>query len=374
MNQASGLPRVSYRALAATNTKTRRLAYLTAIISMLGHSSLGERVLLSKIARWSQQHRSYLKAYWVHTGEVTSTRRNSAGARYLRLATNLGIIAPISGAYRTTRNGLVLLALIQENGPNTNPFYLTQVERLFYLYLLLERDADILLTIASYLIKQPGASLAQIQRVFQTVFLERLNQKIAISRDDILRQRLLERRGEIERWTKPERYAEHIVPPRLNWLLDLEFLEPGWFRRHRYNLTPGGGRLISEIPQLGDAEFYDITYEWLASDFWPLATYEWLGIEPKAAWGELSEGMRRELCASVLYEAFGAFRQTAVPKVSLSQAVLYLTFRLILGCNVKTDLASLTDWLSVPQILNGRRYEVRFSPRENESYLVMMTA
>ena len=371
MAQQRTLERLDYRAVEGTNTKTRRLAYLTAIVSMLGHKSWEERGLLARIAQWSQDHRPDLGAYWVQTGEITSTRRNSAGARYLHLATNLGLTAPISGSYRTTRVGLVLFALIDEKGTNTNPFFLTHAECLFYLYLLLDQDADILLTVTDYLEEHPGASLAQLQRDFQEAFLHRLSQKITLSRDDIVRQSLLERRGQVERWRKPERYAEHIVPPRLNWLLDLGFLEPGRFRRHRYFFTEAERRFLSVLPRLGGSQLRDVSRDWLESDFWMAATWGLADKEALTRWDQVDDERRREVCAPLLEEVFRAFRHTAIPKVSLTQALLYLSVKLILEEGIVAGPASLTKWLSASRTLHGFRYEVRFSPRENESYLIV---
>jgi hypothetical protein len=86
--------RLRYRALEGTNTKTRRLAYLTATTLLLSRESLSEHLLLTRLAQWSQENRTALMDYWVQTGEITSTRRSSAGARYLYLATKAGIITP----------------------------------------------------------------------------------------------------------------------------------------------------------------------------------------------------------------------------------------------------------------------------------------
>jgi hypothetical protein len=363
-------PRLAYRALEGTNTKTRRLAYLTAVIAMLGQNSLGERLLLSRIVQWSQEHKRHLASYWVQTGEVTSTRRNSAGARYLNLATNLGLIAPIVGTYRATRIGLVLFALTEKQGVSQNPFFPTKIEQLFYIYLLLERDADVLLTITDGLLEQPGISLAHLQRTFQEDFLNRISQKIELSRDEILRQHLLERRAEVRGWKKPGRYAEHIVPPRLNWLLDLDILKPGQFGQHRYFLAETGHRFLEALPRPENGSFTDVTDEWLASSFWLVAASELLNIEPLARWSQVDETDRQEICAQLLRETFRAFQHTVVPKVSLTQALLYLSMKLILEHQIGTAPDCLKEWLSSPRVLDGRRYEVRFSPRENASYVI----
>ncbi len=362
--------RLAYRALEGTNTKTRRLAYLTAIISMLGRRSLSEQSLLSRLVRWSQEHKRYLDSYWVQTGEVTSTRRNSAGARYLKLATKAGLVTLIAGVYRVTRIGLVLSALIGHYGVNDNPFYLTPAEGLFYTYWILNTDADLFLTVLGRIARQADVSLSQLQRTFQSDFLKRLEQKISVCQDEALRRRLLERRIRVsDEWQKPERYAEHLVPPRLNWSLDLGFLEAGKFRRHRYALTTSGARFLSALPYPGDDGFHDVTDQWLASEYWNVATRTLLGLESLVDWDQ-AEKRRDSILKQLLGETFEAFRHTPVPKVSLTQAVLYLSIRLLVDHHIGANPSRLGEWLSVPRVIEGRRYEVRLSPRENESYLL----
>jgi len=363
--------KLEYRAVEGTNTKVRRLAYLTAIVSLLGRSGLGERALLTRLMRWGQRSKTWLEDYWVQTGEVTSTYRNSAGGRYLHFATNLGLVASISGVYRVTRVGLVLWELVKGYAADRNPFYLTKSERLFYAHLLLERDADILLTIADCLLAQPGSSLAQIQRSFQSELINRLNKKIGVSQDERLRQRLLDRRAEVERWRKPERYVEHIVPPRLSWLLDLDVLEPGSFSRHRFLGTEAGIRFLSAVPRLGGDHFSDVTDEWLQTSFWSAAS-ALLNLGPLVDWNQLDDQMHSEL-VQLLAEAFKQFQYTVVPKVSLTQILLYLSIRFMLEHRIEVSSMTLRNWLESEPVWEGRRYKVRFSPRENESYLIAVS-
>jgi len=366
--------RLTYRALEATHTQTRRLAYITAMLSMLGRSNLPERLLLAKMARWSQEHQEDLAGYWVQTGAMTSTRRNSAGARYLDLAINLGVIASISGEYRLTRIGLTLFALT-ENLDTPNPFILTPVERLFYTHLLLEKDADVLLTLLARLWEQPGISLAGLQKSYQHDFVKRLLLKGRVVEDERLKQQLLERRLEIETgWKNPEKYAEHIVPPRLNWLLDLGFLDTASFRRHRYSLTDAGEAFVGRLPRLGEEAFYDVSESWLSADFWGFMPGDLLGIRVSGLWEQLSEAERQAVCSPLLKEAFDVFQHTMVPKVSLTQVLLYMSVKLILESHITVSPDDLEQWLSISRVLDDRRYEVRLSPQENVSYIVLMSA
>jgi len=363
--------RLKYRALEGTNTKMRRLAYLTAILAILNDNSLSERLLLTKLFQWSQTHQKDLQHYWVQTGEVSSTRRNSAGARYLTWAVKGGLIVSVSGAYRATRMGLTLSALLKQYKTKGNPFFLNQIETLFYLYWILNNDADIILVILEGIKKQRGISLAELQRDFQDNFLRRLEQKQSACSDSILQQHLRERRLTIAReWKKPARYAEHLVPPRLNWLLDLEFLEPGAFRKHRYTFTENGHKFVSQLPLIND-NFQDITDEWLMSAYWENAATTLTNIKSPRPWEQINNEKQYELIKTLLPQTFKAFRYTFVPKIPLTQALLYFTFRALLDFQIILTPAQLKAHLTSPQVVDEKRYEVRLSPRENESYLLM---
>ena len=320
----------------------------------------------------SQGHKQHLNFYWVQTGEVTSTRRNSAGMRYLQLAIKTGLVTPMAGMYRTTRIGLVLSALVGHYGVKTNPFYLTPAENLFHTYWILDKDADLFLTILGHIAREADVNLSQLQRAFQSDLLARLGQKISVCQDEALRRELLERRLKVsEGWRKPERYAEHLVPPRLNWALDLDLLEPGKFRRHRYVLTTKGVQFLSALPCPGNDGFHDVTDQWLASEYWSTAAKVLLGIESLVGWDQVKEQERTAILSQLLRDVFGTFRYMAVPKVSLTQAAVYLSVRFLVDYHIGASPSCLSQWFSAPRVIEGWRYEVRLSPRENESYLLM---
>lgn len=362
--------KIEYRALEGTNTKTRRLAYLTTITAALHDNSLREPYLLTRIMQWSQEHKTDLKNYWVQTGEITSAR--SGGIRYLDLAMKVNLVSSIAGAYRASRIGLVLSTLVTHYGRRGNPFFLSTSEALFYTYWILTKDSDILLTILKRIATEKDISLTQLQRYFQSDYLNRLEQKQAVCRDESVRKWLRERRiSIINDWKNPERYAEHLVPPRLEWLLDLDLLEIGKFRRHQYAITAFGQRLISQIPHID--EFQDVTEEWLNTNYWQIASQLLLDDtdKPLQNWNQINITDQQNLLKGLLGDTFRVFQYTFIPKVSLTQALLYLTIRVIVDHKVIVSPTQLTNWLTSPQIIGENRYELRLSPRENESYLLM---
>lgn len=360
-----------YRALDGTNTKTRRLAYLTAVTVMLHPEGFSERQLLHRLAQWGKEHQRHLNNYWVQTGEITSTHPNSSGMRYLQLAMKMELIVPIAGVYRVTRTGSVLAALLRHYAINENPFVLNAVEKIFYTYHLLRTDADILLTITDSITRHNDISLNQLQRNFQDDFLRRIEQKISVIPDDTIKQYLIERRTEISiGWKVPERYAEHIVPPRLNWLLDIGMLDILMFKQHRYVLNPSAAMFLSNLPQLSDAQVYDVTTIWLSAAFWSSIACMLWDAQTLSDWEAVDEHEQVRLMTALLQDTFSSFRSTFVTKVSLSQALMYMCVRALLDHRIVVSPSQLQEWLSPSRVLNGRRYNVRFSSRENESYVL----
>src|SRR2546421_1623473 len=344
--------KLQYRAIEGTNTKIRRLAYFTTIILTLHQSSLSEQVLLNKVIAWSQAHRVDLYNYYVHTGEITSTKQNSAGMHYLEAAANLKLIVPLAGIYRTSRIGSILAALMETYQLNSNPFFLTSVEKLFYIYCLLKVDADILLTIVHDILERRAVSLINLQQTFQSSFLERIEKKTLVAQDEGVRFTLRDRKTKVkEYWKRPERYAEHIVPPRLNWLLDLSFLKKPSFRQHHFELTGEGQQFFSALPCLGECSLHDITDRWLDLEYWQIVARTLLEIESPVLWAAINTETQYSIIATLLTEAFDIFHYSLVPRISLIQIMLYLSIRLLLDHQIVASPAVLTEWFLSTRVM-----------------------
>jgi len=363
---------IRYRALGETNTQTRRLAYLSAITRLIATMDISQEKLITKLLSWSQSTQDRLKDYWVSTGEITQTPKNSSIKRYVDLSLAIGLIAQVSSSFCLTRTGTVFYTLIRDIKQNINPFFLSDTEKIFYLHLLLSKDSDLLLTIADLIIKNPDIYLSNIQEQFQDEIITRLNTKLSLASDEITRQELLDRRNIIQHsWRSPKRYAEHIVPPRLNWLLDLDFLEPGSFKRHHFCFTEQGGRFFSGLPTVGKPGLHDVSGNWLDADFWSLAANTVLQSRLLKYSKDIDDQMYCDIFIPYLEDAFKAFRYTVVPKISLTEALLYISLAVLIQEGVVISPTSLSKWLETPRVFAHRQFEIRYSPRENERYVIM---
>lgn len=353
------------RSIEATNTKMRRLAYVTAIVNMLDKRGMGERTMCEKLVQWDQ--RQDIGAYWVQTGQASS---NYAAKRYLQFATALGVVSARSGHFRNTRIGLVIRELTKsKTGDSAHlPFSLTIQEKLAYLYLLVEKDTDFLFTIMDAIHDHESISLSELQQSFKQLLLDRIKSKFKMATAARHKQTLLDRREEVLVWEKPARYAEHLVAPRVNWLLDLGLLSPIEFTRHKYLFTEHGDNFYTSVPKYSTLAFSDVSDQWLQKGFWIENSEEITG-QDLMDWESENPSMVQTL-SKALAHSFQDFQYTPIPKVSLSQILFYLSIYLITEFDTIICPADVLSWLQTSPVWQTRRYQVRLSARENESFLI----
>ena len=222
--------KISYREINAPSSLVRRLRYLSRILQLVAERPLNGNVLAVKLRDWSNIHADDLETYEYNTGAAHSSQKKGMtqelAINYLDLSVKFGLLSAISNVYQLTRIGRVLLGLLNDK-PNGNPnlFCLHEDERIFYIYQILQQDADILLTVVNMLQLLEDPNHKNLQENFQQVFLERLKAKISTSSQEHVTRRLHDRQIEVTtEWKSPESYAAYIIPPRLHWLLDLGLL------------------------------------------------------------------------------------------------------------------------------------------------------
>lgn len=350
------------------NTQVRRLGYVSAILSILSNRTFNETLLLDRLQNWSVEHKSELAEYVNTQGEIKPTRRKTAAKRYLNFSVSLGIVGRIAGACRVTRFGKILLPFLGEKKSN-NRFLLDLPERCFYLYWLLVHDSDRMMTVLDMLTKSSGQTLACYQREFQEYYLHRLDIRISAETGRIAREMLALRNRVAHEWRQPERYAESIVPPRINWLVDLGLARISMTRGTPAELTPEGVRLTNELPQLDSSDIHDVKPIWLRQAFFTTASHLF-GYEGKIEWQSMAWTDKKTLLDSLIPNTFSTLRSTPARKVTLFPALFHMALHLAETHHIWANMEEIQVDLEQHSKEVDSRYEVRFSHRENESYLI----
>lgn len=352
------------------NTQVRRLGYVSAILSILGNRTLSETLLYDRIQKWSEVHQEDLSAYINPQGLIKSTRMKSGVRNYTEFSVSLGLVAKVAGAYRVTRFGKVVLPFIAARR-TPNPFKLSVAEKLTYFYWLVAKDTDRLFTVLNLLKAKPDTKLSTLQESFQDHYLRFLDARISAERERVAQEILAVRNTVSRTWSSPKRYAESIVPPRLNWLVDIGLVEITTTGQKRTNLTDAGNKMLRRLSDRNGFRYPDA--RWMNEGFFSTMGTILARVVGKK-WSDLSKAEMDGHLLQETQEAFDLLRTSSAPKVSLQPALIYIALKLASKNKIWVDTYSLRKELEERANDSNFTYDVRFSYRENESYLIVRPA
>ena len=350
------------------NTLVRRLGYVSAILRLLEHRTLSESVLYAQLEKWSLNHEQDLMDYANQQGFIKATRGQAAPKRYANLAVSLGLVGRIAGAYRVTRFGKALLPFLCR-APSQNPFELTKTERCTYLYWLLVKDSDRLLTIIRMLVEGTAQSLSDLQDAFPTFYLQQLQARMLTAEEHVARD-ILAARNRVAHWgERTGRSMENIVPPRIHWLADLGLVAVENDGKRQSRLTEMGMQFSQSLPKIQGVSTFHTSPAWLRKQFFGVAGQMLTGTIDRY-WTEIHDLERKELLYKLTFQAFETLRSTPAPQISLYPVLIYMALLLITDNGIAANLEELHADLNTFSKEPDTRYAVRFSHRENESYLI----
>lgn len=350
------------------NTLVRRLGYVSAILRLLEHKTLSRSVLYTRLEKWSLNHEQDLMDYANPQGFIKATRGQTGPKHYTNFAVSLGLIGRIHGACRMTRFGKTLLSFLH-HAPDQNPFEVIYAERCAYLYWLLVKDSDRLLTIIRMLVEGTAQSLSDLQDAFPMFYLQQLQARLLTAEESVARD-ILAARNRVAHWKKEtKRSVENIVPPRIHWLADLGLVSIENDGKRQSRLTEMGIQFSQSLPKIQEMPTFHTSPKWLRNQFFGIAGQILMGTVDRH-WTEIHDSERKELLYKLTFQAFETLRNTPTPKISLYPALIYMALLLMTNNGIAANLEELQADLNTFSKEPDTRYAVRFSHRENESYLI----
>lgn len=352
------------RIVLRLNTKVRRLGYLVCLTHFLERGSSGGPIVVKALERWAEENQSDLNSYIDSTGVIKSTIKATAAKRYLEFAAAIDLIGKISGLWRLSKYGKVL-ALVSPKARN-NVFELGIEEISFFARRLLLSDADFLLAVLELVNEYSRCSLAEIQDNFQAKILNRLSMIERAARSSHLKQEATSKIQRIQRWTRPHTYPEHLVPPRLHWLLDLRLLDWKVYRRsNSFQLSHEGQVLLDAFPLNNEGLRY-VDEDWCENGYFETFIEAYLPDYEVRKWDETAPGYANHL----LEESFSLFRTSAIPRITASQFLIYACIRLACQYRIPAGFRRLKNHLEEISGLEGSRYSFHWSVQDDDGYIL----
>ncbi len=343
-----------------TNTKTRRLRFIEVLARLLA-LGFDSRKLLSSTLTWANEHVGALRAHEDSKGAILATTGTGSVVPYLDLAKELGTLTRVGRGLALSNAGRVLILL---DGPK-NSFVLTIEERAYFLFDLLAYDRDIIWPLAVFL-RRKKVRKREIRHEFPPRYkshLEKLREFCGTSR---AKRQVDETLLRLERWKRPDVYMEHVIDPRLSWLVDLQLCH---FEADTVILTEKGERLADVCETWGDDASIPLTKESLRWQF-----FKQFGDCLKDAPAQKSaRNLERDevvkllagYCEVVLRET----KSLAPNRIVASTLFRFAGIRAFVDNGVAFDFQDLKNFFTNEERAKQVSWQLRWQPAQDDGYL-----
>jgi len=351
-----------------TNTKVRRLGYFLQIVREIGKASLAEETLLARLTSWAENNANLLVQYVDSTGVIKESPKGTSARRYLSSALEMELVAKIGREYKLTKHGKVLFLFT--NKGECFPFELTPKEMCFLLNRLLLFDSDYLIPLLQFLRGHGECTLSSLQERFRDAVLSWLEIKVnyIFAEESRERNELLRVENRIKSWRKPKKYAEHIVPPRIHWLLDLRLIDWDFYKKTRkFALGKKGKVFLSHLPQIQDHLY--VNRDWLENDYFEDFILAFFPESAITRFSQLRCKEQHEIVHNFLKQSFTIFGTTDLLRIAASQFLYYTCVELALTNKMACGVEDLKQSLNQISSSANSSYYFYWSAQQNDGHI-----
>lgn len=356
----------SFRIIKSLHTTARQLFVCSGIIILIGKKQIPKDLLKKLAVNWSDEISKTNEIYIKRKGKLTEGgKATTSFEHYIQLCESLNLIVSLNGTYSITRSSEIYLSLLDQNNINES-FNFSQ--KAFFFHQLLTIDADGILLALQILtdILPNGGSQKDLQNRFKNAFNERLITKQNGATDQTKSAISEQYRLLNFSWQKPEKYSEHLLIPRYEWLseLDLVTIE----RRGgatNYTLSNKGQIFLSELPSVDRIK--DINHSWLyQSLFGTLAKLYY--TDSYRLYQMMGEEERFKLLGYSLRKFKGVVKLSTAFRYPLFDALFFVSISHF-SFGVITEFSNTLTELRKGFVFDGFRYDIFETGRSNESYV-----
>lgn len=359
LDNVTGIPNYDV-SIISTNTKARRLGYIKLILNEFKRSDvLPELVLLRRINDSANNYETDLKKYKNNKGVIIASKTGSSAKPYIELEQDFHFLNKNLQLYQI---GKTAKAYLQSMDFCDNKFELNIIDKTFFLKSILSYDYVYQYIIMYYAFINKNCSYEDLKSKFRDYVIKYLDDIInqpdneVITSSSILKIKdIIDR---IKKWQKPDKYLEHVLMPRINWLYDLDIIELN--KDLTFTLTAAGRKLfgcltilhdLSRSSLCGIANYLNKVYMQIVNIIYDLNLRKF-------------EGKDSERLYEMTEQSFELFKTLAGNRVTLSTLTTYLQLQMESRLKIAIDT---NDVVSI--INNDNRYILKFQSYYSDGYI-----
>lgn len=357
------------RVINSTNTQLRRLEVISAFVRIIGKRQIPIELLKKQTLIWSFNVENEYPEYVKYNGKLTEKGKpTTAFNKYVSLIKEIGLIQQLGSVITLTTSGRILFHFIKDK--NELSFELSTEERLFYLYILFNKDADYILLIIDMIVNNPEYTKQhQMQEDFKQALLLRLHAKSSFASRKTQMSVHEKIRVVSKEWKNAESYSEHIIAPRVEWLIDLGILKKN---NGRVQLTDDGILFNMNCPKLQSTSSYsDINEQWLNNCAFSSFNLLFSDLGNTEDLNQLDRQEQVDLIGECLANVLNLFRSGSALRVRLHPSLVYTSIHSFCSKKVFVEFDQIITILKENFVHEGKLYQLKNAARITEGYIMV---
>jgi len=351
--------------ILSTNTKVRRLGYYKLLSSFLKiEKKISAKSLNRKFEDYCIAHQLELENQVLNKGVIKKTATGISAKPYVDLALDVNILNKINNICSAGKGFKVYQILQEEYSTSNLIFNLNYFDKLFFLEVILRNDYFYISSLLKILLLNERVTYASLLNAYQPFLIKQIEdiEKTGklLNRKTIEKLRLVLNR--IKGWKKPEVYLEHLLMPRLNWLLELDLIiEDSQF----FKMTNVGKRLFKHLAIWDDINTELVVTPDLFLDKFMIHVFDDCYNDSKG----LILNNKNELLIKIynyIDDSFRFFQTLAPNRVTASQAGNYVKYKLYFNDNIKVGYEFILNVLSRKE---QNRFIFKYQKQYKDGYI-----
>ncbi|MBP1838624.1 hypothetical protein [Formosa algae] len=329
--------------IMSTNTKVRRLGYFKLVSSFIENKKVTAVTINRKFEVFSVNFTQELTVNENSKGLIKVTKTGISAKPYIDTAVNFDFINKINNFYSSGKQLKVYQVLHSELPKNSNVFSLSDFDKIFFLENILKYDYFYFSNLLEVIYINERTSYIDIISVYKDKLINQLKEFNSFNRNRKVSNEINTVLKRILNWEKPEKYLEHVIMPRLNWMLDLNLIKLD--RKNNVEITKIGDKLFENISIWNDINTKKVISPDSFLDRFMVHIFDDCYNN-----SETNSPIDAEFILDKMYgyikQSFGLFKTLAPNRVTFSQAANYTKYMLYLNDDIKVGYQFILNKLS----------------------------
>lgn len=329
--------------IISTNTKVRRLGYFKLVSSFIENKKIPAVTIARNFEIFCINFSQELTVNENSKGLIKETKTGISAKRYIDTAVNFDFLNKINNVYSSGKQLKVYQVLCSEFAKNSNVFLLSDFDKIFFLENILKYDFFYFRNLLEIIYINERTSYIDIISIYKDKLINQLKEFNSFNRNRKVSNEISAVLKRILNWEKPEKYLEHVIMPRLNWMLDLNLIKLD--RKNNVEITKIGDTLFENISIWDDINTEKIISPDSFLDRFMVHIYDDCYYSSKN-----NNPVESDIILDKMYgyikQSFGLFKTLAPNRVTVSQAANYTKYMLYLNDNIKVGYQFILDRLS----------------------------